>query len=578
MPAPGDASGPVPAPVDGVRHRSVRALGTPVVLLALVAVAFLGLGLRQAWTDAPTYDEPIYLSAGVTSLLEHDLRLNPEHPPLAKALAALPVLAAGPVVPKGAAWDTAHEHAYAVAFVQAQLHAGKLRTEMLLARLVPLLEAVGVAFVLLALGTRLLSRWSGLLAGVVWLVNPFVLGMGHLDGVDVPLTLGTLLVSWAVLNVLRAPGRRNLVLAGAACAAATLVKDDGALVALTAAVVVTAAGWHSTGWRVLARPALMGAVAWVLVWLCYLLIAPASVLHPTVLPEPFLAGLRYLGSHDTVGSPAYLLGHSWVGGKWWYWPVTVVVKIPLLTVALLVLGPLGLRLAGRRARREVLAVAVVPGVVLALFTVLSPKDVGLRYLLPVLALWLVVASAAALAARRVVVRVALAVVVAVAAVAVGLSLPTSLTWAGSPFAPAYRAVSNSDVDWGQGFWLLRSWSVGRHPWVAFFGQGLGPSDIPGARSMLSDTPGVAPTLVVAPGHLTGWVAVSATASTSNDAAPLAFLRGVPGSRPGGLHPGVPVPGPPLGTAGAGHPGRGLPGRLQSPGGTRLRPLTRRPTP
>ena len=55
-----------------------------------MAAGFLGLGLRQAWTDAPTYDEPIYLSAGVTSLLGHDLRLNPEHPPLAKALAALP--------------------------------------------------------------------------------------------------------------------------------------------------------------------------------------------------------------------------------------------------------------------------------------------------------------------------------------------------------------------------------------------------------------------------------------------------------------------------------------------------------
>ena len=523
MPEPGEASLPEPERTGGGR-RVVAVLTTPMVLLALVAAGFLGLGLRQAWTDSPTYDEPVYLSAGVTSLLQHDLRLNPEHPPLAKALAALPVLAAGPVVPTGPAWRAADEHAYAVAFVRAQEHAGKLRTEMLLVRLVPLLEAVAVAFVLFALGSRLFARGAGLLAGVVWLVNPFVLGMGHLDGVDVPLTLCTLLVSWSVLEVLRAPGRRQLVVAGAACAAAMLVKDDGALVALTAGAVVAVAGWRSTGWRVLARPALMAAVAWVLVWACYLVLAPSSVLHLTLLPEPFLSGLRYLGSHDTVGAPAYLLGHAWVGGRWWYWPVTVVVKLPLLTVALLVVGPFGLRLAPSRARREAVAVAVAPAVVLALFTVLSPKDVGLRYLLPVLALWLVVASSAALAAGRVVVRVALVVVVAVAAVAVGLSLPTSLTWAGSPFAPAYRSVSNSDVDWGQGFWLLRSWSVGRHPWVAYFGQGLGVPDIPGARPMLTEVPGVAPTLVVDPGRLTGWVAVSATSLTSDDAAQLAFLR------------------------------------------------------
>jgi hypothetical protein len=512
--------GAAPAPPGG----AVRLLRRPLLLLAAVAVAFLALGLRQAWSDAPTYDEPIYLSSGVTALTFHDLRLNPEQPPLAKAVAALPVLAARPVVPRGPAWDSADEHAYAVAFVQAQLQAGRLRLEVFLARLVPLLEAVGVAFVLYALCTRLFARRCGLLAGVVWLVDPFVLGLGHLDGVDLPLTLATVLVSWAVLEVLREPGRRQLAVAGLACAGAVLAKDDGVLVALSAGAVVVAAGWRTAGWRVLGRLGLMAVVAWAAVWLCYLALDPATVRHLAVLPEPFLIGVRYLGSHDTVGAPAYLLGSSWVGGRWWYWPVSLVVKVPILTVALLLVGPLGLRLVGRTARRETLAVAVVPGVVLAVFTAVSPKDVGLRYLLPVLALWVVVASPAALIAGRTAVRVALAAVVAVAAVTVAWSLPDSLAFVNPPFTPAYRSVSNSDVDWGQGFWLLRSWSAGRRPWVAYFGQGLGPADVAGARSMLTDVPGVAPTVVVPARALTGWVAVSATALTSNNAAQLSYLR------------------------------------------------------
>ncbi|MGO9028425.1 MAG: glycosyltransferase family 39 protein [Acidimicrobiales bacterium] len=524
MPAPGDGPGQDQDAAGGRAGRTVRLVGGPLVVLSVVAACFLGLGLRQAWTDAPTFDEPVYLSAGVTALVHHDLRLNPEHPPLGKVLAALPVLLDHPIVPQGPAWRSSDEAAYAVSFVQAQLHAGKLRSELFLARLVPLLEAVGVAFVLYALGRRLFSRGAGLLAGVAWLADPFVLGLGHLDGVDLPLTLCTVLVSWALLEVLRQPGRRQLVVAGAACAAAVLSKDDGVLVALSAGVVAAAAGWRSVGWRVLGRPAVMAAVAWSLVWLCYLVLDPGTARHLSLLPEPFVTGLRYLGTHDTVGSPAYLLGSVWVGGKWWYWPVSMAVKVPLLTVGLLVLGPLGLRLAPRSARYETLAVAAVPGVVLTLFTVVSPKDVGLRYLLPVLALWLVVASAAALAPHRWPVQLALAAVVAVALVSTALSGPVSLVWANPPFTPAYRSVSNSDVDWGQGFWLLQAWAAGKHPWVAYFGQGLNASDIDGARSMVTDVPGVPPVVVTAPGSLTGWVAVSATSLTSNNFAQLAFLR------------------------------------------------------
>jgi 4-amino-4-deoxy-L-arabinose transferase-like glycosyltransferase len=490
----------------------------------VLAACFIGLGVRQAWSDAPTYDEPVYLSVGVTALVEHDLRLNPEHPPLGKVLAAIPVLADQPIVPKGRAWTSVNEAAYAVSFTQVQEHAGKLHGELFLARLVPLLEAVAVAFSLYALSSRLFGRGAGLLAGALWLADPFTLGLGHLDGVDLPLTLATLLTSWALLNVLRSPGRRQLVILGVACAAAVLTKDTGVLVAFSAGMVVVVAGWRSLGWRSLLRLALVASVSWVLVWLCYVMIAPSTVLHLSVLPEPYLVGLRYIAGHDSIGAPAYLFGTFWVGGRWWYWPLSLVTKVPWLTVGVLAVGPIALRGAPRSARHEVLATAVLPAVVLTLFTLVSPKDIGLRYLLPVIGLWLVVASVAVLSARRAIVGVVLAVVVVVGGAMAVFSVPDSIAWVNPPLAPAYRTVSNSDVDWGQGFWLLRQWSVGKNPWVAYFGQGLGVADIPGARSMLTSIPGAAPRLRVDPQSLTGWVAVSATSLTSNNYKELGFLR------------------------------------------------------
>jgi hypothetical protein len=70
------------------------------VVLALLSVQFFALGLVQASRDSPTYDEKYHLAGGVTALTDHQLRLTPEHPPLPKVLAALPALAANPVIPQ----------------------------------------------------------------------------------------------------------------------------------------------------------------------------------------------------------------------------------------------------------------------------------------------------------------------------------------------------------------------------------------------------------------------------------------------------------------------------------------------
>ncbi len=181
---------------------STRWWARPLLILAALAVGFAGLGLYQAWHDSPTFDEPVYVAAGLASLTRHDLRLNPEHPPLAKALAALPALAVHPVIPHTAAWSRGEERVYSAQFLQAQLRAGTLQRVMFAARLVPLAEAIAAAFVLYALARRLLSPAAGLVAGGLWLAGPLVLGLGHLDGIDLPFTLAALLVSLALVRVL----------------------------------------------------------------------------------------------------------------------------------------------------------------------------------------------------------------------------------------------------------------------------------------------------------------------------------------------------------------------------------------
>jgi hypothetical protein len=194
----------------------------------------------------------------------------------------------------------------------------------------------------------------------------------------------------------------------------------------------------------------------------------------------------------------------------------LVVKTVPTTLLLLLAGPIAWRAVDPPIRRQAVLVLAAPAVCLLAFTMITPRDIGVRYLLPVLALWLVAASPVVILARRSRAGASLVVaVVAVSGVAVVLSSPNSLAWAAPPFAPAYRVVTNSDVDWGQGLYQLQHWSAGKDPWVAYFGpRGSSVGDIPGGRRLLGRDPE----------HVVGWVAVSATDLTSAARSELAWLR------------------------------------------------------
>ena len=499
----------------------------PLTVLAIGAAAFLALGLGEAWSDGPTFDEPVYVAAGLAAVLHQDLTLNDEHPPVPKVLAALPVLLAHPVIPGNGRWAGNDEHSYSARFIDAQLAAGRLRRVMFTARLVPLAETAGVAFAVFGLGSELLGPVAGAFGGLLWLASPLVLGIGHLDGTDVPFALATVMASWALARWLRLRSRRALIWLGLALAGAALSDISGLLVAAAALAAVAAATFREAAclWsgarQALARTALAGLATVAAVWIPYAVLDPALLGHPGLLPSPYLGGIGYLWAADTA-APGYLAGVSYTGGRWWFWPLSLVIKLPATALLLFVAGAVAWLPADPGARRRALLAVGLPAALLTGFFVTMPRDIGVRYLLPVLALWAGASGALvpAVTALRPAARRAAAAgtcgLLAAAAVTTATSFPSSLSWTAPPFRPGYAVATNSNVDWGQGLYALRAWAAGRQPWVSYFGpRGLAPDPVPGGRPLLG-TP---------PGRVSGWVAVSATALTSADRSQLAWLRG-----------------------------------------------------
>ena len=228
----------------------------------------------------------------------------------------------------------------------------------------------------------------------LWLASPFVLGIGHLDGVDIPFTLATTLSAWALVRWLRLRRTRGLLWVGLALAAVADSQISGLVIVASSLTVIVGMQWRSGIRRALASAGLAGLVALVALWASYVVLAPSVLWQsPSVLPRPYLDGTAYLGSQDTVGAAGYVAGIAYTGGRWWFWPVSLVIKWPVVSLLLLVAGLVACGRLPRGVRGQVAGAVALPAVLLTVFTLMMPRDIGLRFLLPVIALWALMAGA-----------------------------------------------------------------------------------------------------------------------------------------------------------------------------------------
>src|SRR3990167_3328034 len=68
----------------------INRLAVPLAFILLTLMA--GMAFFSMKQDSLTFDELAHIPAGYSYLTQQDFRLNPEHPPLAKDIAALPLL------------------------------------------------------------------------------------------------------------------------------------------------------------------------------------------------------------------------------------------------------------------------------------------------------------------------------------------------------------------------------------------------------------------------------------------------------------------------------------------------------
>ncbi len=194
----------------------------------LIGVMLLGAFLMMicgANQDSATMDEKAHIPAGFTYLKFKDYRLNPEHPPLAKDIAALPLMFFKLNFPlNSSSWQKDINGQWEVGdlfLYQSGNNADKI---IFWARFGLIILTLICALFVYKWAKELLGETWGLLPFFLFLFSPQVLAHGHYVTTDIAATFGLLLCFYFFLKFLEKQTSKNLIFAGIAFGISQLFK------------------------------------------------------------------------------------------------------------------------------------------------------------------------------------------------------------------------------------------------------------------------------------------------------------------------------------------------------------------
>jgi 4-amino-4-deoxy-L-arabinose transferase-like glycosyltransferase len=490
-----------------------------MALLAQMAIVMITAARQQSQTA----DEGVYIAAAVVYFQQHDLRYNPEHPPLAKLVMATGLMFADARIDARPGLSQ-----FQGGFDVLYKHGTGAQRMLWLARLPIIMLTLLFGLVVFAFARDLTGSVGGLLALALYAFSPDVITYGSLAGIDAPMAGFLLTTAWLLWRARRRPWW-YLPPAGLALGAALATKMN-ALVAVPVLLLLAAVSvWYAraNGSRTprlliaVGGAAGVGVLALGTVWLTYLVVDPGlrwtsppdlPVIHGLVgqfvdwlpFPRPFRDGMRIQLGLENREWGGFLLGESYVGHRWYYLPTALLIKTPLGMLALWLAGAT-VMLAVRRLRPAALYVLLPAGVLLAA-AMQGSRDWGVRYALFV-PVFLAVAAAPVTVVRRRPVQIVAVLLMAFVAVSSIRAFPYYLPYSNEAFGgpdKTYLRLGDSNVDWGQDLYRLATRLDERYPgervWLVHRNHAAA-----GYYGIDADNP-----LKVPPSEVAGLLAVSAT--------------------------------------------------------------------
>jgi hypothetical protein len=480
-------------------------------------------------TQSFTFDEPVHIAEGLNAWRNHSFTMWNDHPPLARLWSTLPLL--------NRRWqmDVAplSNGGWQVARIEPDPERIAHR-----ARYMNVVLGLILAWLVWTAARRMFSEGAANLALAFFVFSPALIAHFSVATTDGAATLFIFLTAAYLVRWRQSPGALRTTAMGTILGLLLLAKFSTPVIFLLAILwmLVLKPGSFATNpvrfhWG---KTTAAVVVAILVVWAGYCFHVSHLTLHDHQLVATFpnrspvvfnnvrsnldfnlfipageyLEGFRNVVRRNRLGQPSYFLGQaSQRGGFRSYYPVAILLKWPAITLLAFAAGLFLAIRQGRNAPSGLWVMATFPAVYFA-FAVFARFNIGDRHVLPVYPFMLLFAAGIWEVARP---HRALAAVVVLAVV---LQCADTLRYAPDyvsyfniyvPSREAYRSLSDSNLDWGEGLLALRKYER-LHPHekisLAYFGS-IDPRFYGIHARPLAENETATGTVIVSATHLSG---------------------------------------------------------------------------
>src|SRR5688572_24394938 len=481
-----------------------------VCLLLIVISVQLFFSVRR---QSQTWDEANHIYTGYRTWTHGDFGLNPEHPPLLKLLATVPLLSSQPTPPELEGRFFKED-----AFLGGKEFLYRNDADRILVRTRTAAATVTLlAAVVLFFGTReMFGRDAAFIALTLLAFDPNLLAHGALITTDVGLACFMFLAVYAFYRFVKSPSALRLIAAGVSVGLVLAVKHTGLLVLpilflltlceiLLDVFTARRENFGRQALKLLGSLALIALIGWVVLWSFYrfryearpngLQLNPplaeyvqglkppeawpiSTAARFRLVPESYLYGLadvRLTANYYT----SYVLGKVYAHGVWFYFPIAFLVKstVGVLTLFLLTLGVIAVR---RLDRAREIVFLVVPVIFYLLIALTVGMNIGVRHILVVYVFLYALIGGAAWVLIEISPKWALAVGLLVVAHATSslLAFPNYIAYSnelwGGP-SQTHKYLTDSNSDWGQQLKSVKQYLDERgvkECWFVYFAAGV----------------------------------------------------------------------------------------------------------
>lgn len=549
-------------PVNEARFANFVPRRTAHAIALLLVLIFLGELAISVHRQSLSWDEGDHIYAGYESWTTGDFGINPEHPPLLKAIAALPLLAMHLNAPPPKSRTFSKTEAY---FNGRDLiyNNGGLATAgriIFRARMMAAIFSAALAVLVYCAGLEMFGTVAALVALTIVVFEPNLIAHGAYVTTDMAVTFGIFSAVYALYRFRVKPTVGRFLVIGVATGVALAVKHSAVLLLPIAMVLLVFEVLRPRPVESRADVVRLYALAFAaailmgvpILWATYhfrFQAHPYGSMQPSLseymaslhgvepavykflarwhlLPESYLYGMVDIRVQSVAGQsfPTYLFGQVHAHGIPYYFPAAFVIKSTLGFMLLLVLAVFAV-LSRSLTGWQRLCFVVVPPLVYLLIAIDTGLNIGARHILPMYPFLAVLAGAAVVALgqkSRAWVYVA-ALLLAWHIASATASAPNYLAYSNELFggpANTYKYLTDSNVDWGQQLVSVKKY-LDQHEihdcWFGYFVQpsidyhayGIPCRQLPTADSMWTDQQVDVPakisgTVLVSAGTLTGY--------------------------------------------------------------------------